>query len=100
MPASKHKYLPVIVGHPVRGQLLALDTRPCVNTASNPFYTAFQARSGGVPGGKPAALGDGGWNIAGPGLLNEPPDADGKFNDVVMEHEFPAQRRRKSLGTC
>ncbi len=87
-----------MVSHAVREQLLVLDVGLNVLAASKSFYTAFQVGPGETVGRKLGDLGNGQWNI--PALLrrlNDLPKKDGEFDDLEMEHEFPALGLRTML---
>jgi PAS domain S-box-containing protein len=87
-----------LVSHAVREQLLVLDVGLNVLAASKSFYTAFQVRPGETVGRKLGDLGNGQWNIpALLGRLNDLPEMDGEFDDLEMEHDFPALGLRTML---
>ncbi len=84
--------------HPVREQILVLDTHLRVKSASKSFYDAFQVPTDQTIGKQLADLGNGQWNI--PALLtrlNELSKVDGEFDDFKIEHDFPALGRRTML---
>jgi PAS domain S-box-containing protein len=90
MPTSEQTYLPNEIGQTAGKPLLVLDTRLYVKAASKSFYSAFQATPSEIIGKNLTALANGQWNnpvlLT---LLNELPDADGEFDDFVMQHDFP-----------
>ncbi len=82
----------------VREQLLVLDDQLRVQAASKSFYTAFQLAPSQTVGKTLADLDNGQWNI--PlllTLLNGLPKKDGEFDDIEMEHDFPALGHRTML---
>jgi PAS domain S-box-containing protein len=86
------------ITHPVREQLLILDAHLRVRAASKSFYSAFQVAPSQTVGEKLADLGNGQWNIpALLTLLQELPKVDGEFDDLEMEHDFPALGHRTML---
>jgi PAS domain S-box-containing protein len=86
-----------IVSPAVREQLLLLDVGLNVLAASRSFYAAFQVLPGETVGKKLAHLGNGQWNhLALLALLNELPK-DGEFDELEMEHDFPALGLRTML---
>jgi PAS domain S-box-containing protein len=98
MPTSETKYLPNGVGQGLRKQLLVLDTRLCVKSASDSFYSAFQTTPDEVVGKRLAAIGKGQWNI--PTLLNmlnELAENEGELADFEMEQYFPGLGDRTIL---
>jgi len=98
MPTSEPKYLPNGVSQVFPKQLLVLDTRLCVKSASESFYTAFQTTPDEVIGKRLAAIGKGQWNI--PTLLtmlNELPENEGELADFEMEQHFPGLGDRTIL---
>ncbi|MGA2213227.1 MAG: PAS domain S-box protein, partial [Bryobacteraceae bacterium] len=91
-----------IVSHAVREQLLVLDCNLRVLAASQSFYKAFQVAPADTVEKKLTDLGNGQWNI--PVLLtslselsSELPETDGAFDDLEMEHVFPALGPRTML---
>ena len=77
---------------------LVLDAGLRVQAASKSFCTVFQVAPGQAAGIELGELGNGQWNI--PTLLtrlNELPKIDGRFDDLQVEHEFPALGRRTML---
>ena len=98
MPTSEPKYLPNGIGQALRKQLLVLDNRLCVKSASESFYSAFQTTPDEVIGKKLAAICKGQWNI--PTLLtmlNELPENEGELADFEMEQHFPGLGDRTIL---
>jgi PAS domain S-box-containing protein len=86
------------VSHAVREHLLVLDGGLSVLAASKSYYTAFQTAPGDTIGKKLTDLGHGQWNM--PALLmllNDLPKTDGEFDDLEIEHDFPALGRRTML---
>ncbi len=82
----------------VREQLLVLDDQLRVQGGSQSFYTALQAAPAQVAATKLAEIGHGQWNI--PALLtrlNELPKADGEFDNLEIELDFPPLGRRTML---
>jgi PAS domain S-box-containing protein len=87
-----------IIAHPVPEQLMVLDSHLRVRSVNKSFYAAFHVAPGQALGKELAELGNGQWNI--PTLLtrlNELPNADGEFDDLELEHDFPAMGRRRML---
>ncbi len=98
MPTFENKYLPIGIGQSLRKQLLVLDHRLCVKSASESFYTAFQTTPDEVVGKNLAALGNGQWNIPTLlALLNELPENEGELADFEMEQHFPGLSDRTIL---
>jgi hypothetical protein len=82
----------------MREQLLILDSQLHVKAASESFYGALKVGPDQTLGKRLADLGNGQWNIpALLALLNELPNVDGEFDDVEVEHDFPALGRRTML---
>src|SRR6202795_1056265 len=83
----------------VREQLfLVLDAGLRVQAASKSFYAVFQVAPGQADGIELAELGNGQWKIPTPlTRLNELLKIDGRFDDLQVEHEFPALGRRTML---
>jgi PAS domain S-box-containing protein len=99
-PSRNQDFLPLqqSITHPVRDHLLVLDHHLRVKSASKSFYAAFQLAPGQTVGKELTDLGNGLWNI--PALLtrlNELPKVNGEFDDLKMEHDFPALGRRTML---
>jgi PAS domain S-box-containing protein len=77
---------------------LLLDSDLRIRAASKSFYAAFKIGPEETLGKKLADLGNGQWNIpALLALLNELPTTAGEFDDLEMEHDFPALGRRTML---
>jgi PAS domain S-box-containing protein len=86
------------VRHAVQEQLLVLDAEFCVKAASKSFYSTFKVGPDETLGRKLTNLGNGQWNIAALlTLLNGMPKPDGEFNDLEMNHDFPALGHRTKL---
>jgi len=98
MPTTEHNDQPECLLHPMREQLLILDSQLHVKAASESFYGALKVGPDQTLGKRLADLGNGQWNIpALLALLNELPNVDGEFDDVEVEHDFPALGRRTML---
>jgi PAS domain S-box-containing protein len=99
-PSSNQDFpsLQYTITHPIREQLLVLDTQLRVRSASKSFYREFQVTPGQTVGNELANLGNGQWNI--PALLtrlNELTKADGELDDLELEHDFQALGHRTML---
>ncbi|MGD0462247.1 MAG: PAS domain S-box protein [Tepidisphaeraceae bacterium] len=98
MPSSQFNDPSECTSHAMREQLLLLDADLCVKAASKSFYAAFKLGPDQMLGRKLADLGNGQWNIpALLTLLNELPETDGEFDDLEVDHDFPALGRRTML---
>ena len=76
-------------------QVLLLDSRFCIQSASQSFYTGLQVTPSEALGKKLTEVGDGQWNV--PILvkmLNELPEMDGEFSDLEVEQDCPSPGRR------
>src|SRR6202035_3925365 len=99
-PSSNQDFpsLQDIITHPMREQLLVLDTQLRVRSASKSFYREFQVTPRQTVGNELAHLGNGQWNI--PVLLtrlNELTKADGELDDLELAHDFQALGHRTML---
>jgi PAS domain S-box-containing protein len=76
-------------------QILLLDPRLCIKSASQSFYTDLQVTPSQALGKKLSEVGNGQWNIpALVKLLHQLPKVDGEFSDLEVEHDCASLGRR------
>jgi PAS domain S-box-containing protein len=76
-------------------QVLLLDSRLCIKSASQSFYTDLEVTPSQALGKKLTEVGNGQWNI--PALLkmlNRLPKTEGEFSDLEVEHDCHSLGRR------
>ena len=82
----------------IREPLIVLDSNFQVKSANTAFYQTFQATRDQITGQPFDALGNGQWNI--PSLrtrLEEILEKGSRFENFVVEHEFPDLGRKRML---